>query len=413
MDAANCKRANIVLAACVLFNLSIGVLYAWSVMTTRLTAPLEHGGFGWSAGQAGLPFSVATVSLALAMLIGGRVQDRIGPRRVVTTGALMIALGMALAGLSGDSVAGVSLSFGVIAAAGMGLGYSCVTPPALKWFHPSRKGLISGLIVGGFGLSAVGMAPLTTTLLGRFGIEQTFMILGAFNLVVSTGLARLVCNPPPGYVPREPAKPAAKAASAPAVNLGLREMLATPRFYLIFAIFLAASSVGVMMIGNVTRVAHSQAGITDSAVLAGLVALMALANSLGRVAAGFVSDKIGRINTLFVILILLAVNMAAFAFYQDLVTVAAGIIVVGFCFGGLLSVMPALCADQFGLENFGLNYGVLFLAWGLSGVGVPVAANFLYESTGSFHSAYILCAVLMAAMVFVNIALRREVNRNA
>ena len=404
------KRANIVLWACALFNLSIGALYAWSVIQSHLTAPVSEGGFGWTASQAGLPFSIAIIMFATGMLIGGRIQDKIGPRWVVTAGSVMMGTGLILSGLAGNSVMGLIVCYGVLAAVGMGFGYGSVTAPALKWFPPSKKGLVSGIIVGGFGLSAVGMAPLASALLGSFGISQTFIILGAFNLVVSTTIAQFINNPPAGYTPPSPAKvQAAKAAPAPSVNYEWNEMLKTGRFYMIFIIFILTSSVGLMVIGSVSRIATSQAGITEPAVLAGLVSFLALMNTLGRVAGGIMSDKIGRINSVFVILMLQLLNMAAFTFFQSLPTLILGLIIVGFCFGTLLSVMPALTADLYGLKNFGLNYGIMFFAWGLSGVMTPIIANFIYDTTGSFSITYIICAVMMAAMVLVNFALKKNI----
>ncbi|MCL2217687.1 MAG: OFA family MFS transporter [Defluviitaleaceae bacterium] len=403
------KKANIVLVACILFNLSIGVLYAWSVLTSHLTAPLEEGGFGWSVSQAGLPYSIAIVTFATAMLIGGRIQDKIGPRKVVTAGGILMGLGLIAAGFVGNSVIGIVLSFGVLASTGMGFGYACVTAPALKWFHPGKKGLVSGLIVGGFGLSAVGIAPLASALLDNFGIERTFIILGMFNLIVTTAIAQLITNPPPDYTPPAPDKIKATTKAAPSVNFEWTQMLKTGRFYMMFVIFVLTSSVGLMVIGNLTRIARSQANISDAAILAGLVAFLALMNTAGRVFGGIMSDKIGRINSLFVILGLQLINMAAFAFYQNLPALILGLIIVGFCFGALLSVMPALCADLYGLKNFGINYGILFLAWGLSGVITPVIANYFYDATGSFTNAYIICAIMMAVMVCVNFVLKRDV----
>ena len=405
------RKANIVLCACALLNLSIGALYAWSVLQSRLTAPLADGGFGWTVSQAGLPFSIAIITFATAMLIGGRIQDKVGPRWVITAGSLLLGIGLLLSGLVGNSVIGIIICYGVIAATGMGFCYGCATAPALKWFSPSKKGLVSGIIVGGFGLSAVGMAPLVASLLNNFGIAQTFMILGVSNLLISTTIAQFIKNPPADYTPKAPSKVKNDKAPAltPAINFEWNEMLKTKRFYMIFIMFISASSVGLMIIGSISRIAISQAGITDSAILAGLVSFLALTNTLGRVAGGIMSDKIGRINSLFVIFVLQMINMAAFTFYQSLPTLILGIIIVGFCFGTLLSVMPALCADQYGLKNFGLNYGIMFFAWGLSGVMTPVIANFLYDITGTFNITYIICSAMMAAMILVNFMLKKDI----
>ncbi|MDR0512690.1 MAG: OFA family MFS transporter [Treponema sp.] len=393
-----------------LLNLSIGVLYAWSVINAQLVAPVYAGGWGWTSSQAGLPYTVTIIVFATAMLFGGRLQDKIGPRRVVMLGSVLAGTGIALSGLVGNSVIGITLCFGVIAGTGMGFAYGSVTPPALKWFHPGKKGMISGLVVAGFGLSAVYYAPLAAALLGRFGIETTLLILGAGVLVVSLTVSQFIKNPPPGYIPPLPANAKQTAAkTTAAVDFTRTEMLKTRRFYMMFVMFLLASSVGLMIIGNITRIAQTQAFITDSALLAMLVALLAMTNTLGRVIGGIISDKIGRIKALYMVFIVQMLNMSAFMFYQNMLMLIIGIIGVGFCFGTLLSVFPALTADHYGLKNIGANYGIMFMAWGLAGVVAPVIANYLYDSTGNFHTAYIICAVMMAAMIFVNYFLQKDI----
>ncbi|MDR0436667.1 MAG: MFS transporter, partial [Bacteroidales bacterium] len=195
------KKANIILIAGVLFNLSIGVLYAWSVIKTKLIDD-----WNWTSSEAGLPYTIAIVSFALAAFFGGRMQDKIGPRKVVTCGGILVGLGLIISGLVGNSYPlGIALGFGVVTGAGIGLGYSSVLPPAIKWFHPSKKGLVGGLIVGGFGVAAVYFAPVANVLLNKFGIETTLMILGIATIVISTPIAQLIKNPPAGYVPPTPA----------------------------------------------------------------------------------------------------------------------------------------------------------------------------------------------------------------
>lgn len=405
------SRAVIVLIACMFINLSIGVLYAWSVIKSRLTLPLTDGGFEWTVSQAGLPFSIAVIVFATAMLIGGRIQDKIGPRWVITAGGALVGLGLILSGLAGNSVVGITFSFGVIAATGMGFSYGCVTPPALKWFHASKKGLVSGIIVGGFGLSAVYYAPLANSLLYAFGIEKTFIIIGMTIFVLCVSIAQLITNPPAGYAPPAPAKIKEAAKSAPAIDYNWKEMLKTRRFRLMFLMFILGSSVGLMVIGNITKIAVTQANIIDTGLLAIMVSFLAITNYLGRLIGGKMSDNIGRINALFVVFVLQMINMAAFAFYQNLALLFLGIILVGFCFGTLLSVMPALCADQYGLKNFGLNYGILFLAWGFSGILAPIIADILYDASGSFNTTYIICAVMMGAMTFVNYLLKKDIDK--
>jgi len=405
------NKASIILIACVLFNLSIGVLYSWSVLKSRLILPIADGGYGWISSQAGLPYTVAIVFFAISLLIGGRIQDKIGPRWVITTGGALVGLGLILSGFAGNSVMGMTICFGVIAGTGMGFGYGCATPPALKWFHASKKGIVSGLVVSGFGLSAVIYAPLTNALLNSYGIENTLICIGTGALIISVSFAQLINNPPSGYIPAGPAKIEQSAKNLISTDSGWSEMIGTKRFRLIFLMFLLASSVGLMVIGSMTKIAEIQVGIKSTMLLSIIVSFLAITNSLGRVVGGLVSDKIGRINALFMVLSMQMLNMAAFAFYRNLPALFLGIILVGFCYGTIISVMPVLCADLYGLKNFGLNYGILFLAWGFAGVIAPPISDFFYDKTGSFNTTYIICAIMMGSMVYVNYLLKKDIER--
>ena len=404
-------RARTVLIAGVLFNLSIGMLYTWSIIRGRMMEPVADGGWAWTSQQAGLPFTFAILFFALGVLIGGRIQDKIGPRWVVTFGGFCVGLGMIISGLAGNSPIGVTIGFGVVAGLGIGLGYGCVTPPALKWFHPSKKGMVSGLIVGGFGFGAVYFGPLTSVLLNNFGIERTFIFMGIGVIALSVPIAQFIRNPPAGYVPDEPKNIKASAVKVASPDYTWRAMVKTPRFYMMFIMFMITSSVGLMVIGNVTRIATMQMNITDSATLAFLVSFMAITNLSGRIIGGFMSDKIGRINTLFVIFAIQVFNMVGFLLYSNLPMLIVGVIGIGFCFGALLSVFPALTAEQYGLKNYGVNYGIVYLAWGLSGVVAPVIADYFYDTTGTFTTAYIICAVMMVAMLVVNYLFKINVAR--
>jgi len=402
----NHKRGNLVLLAGVLFNLSIGVLYAWSVLKTKLTASIDEGGWGRSSTEAGLPYTVAIVFFAIGLLIGGRIQDKIGPRWVVTTGGTLVGLGMIFSGLVGNNVTGITVCFGVITGLGIGFGYGCVTPPALKWFHPSKKGLISGMIVGGFGIAPVYFAPVMNTLLNNFETHQALLYLGVAVAIISIPIAQLVKNPPLGYVPVAPEKYKLNAPK-PTVEINWKGMVKTKQFYLMFVMLLISASVGLMIIGNMSKIAKNQIGISDTAILAIIVSFLAITNTLGRVLGGLMSDKIGRANALFVVFSLQMINMAGFMFYQNLPTLIIGIILVGFSYGTLLSVFPSMIADLYGLKNYGTNFGVLYLAWGLAGVVAPITADIIYDINQNFNTAYVIAAFMMAFMVCVNILFKK------
>ena len=398
------SSAKTVLIACIMFNLTIQVLYVWSLLKKEMI----DGDWGWTSQEGGLPYTLIIIFFSVGVLIGGRVQDKIGPRWVATAGGAMVGLGMIISGLLGDNPLGVAIAYGVISGLGIGFGYGSVLPASLKWFHPSKKGLIGGLVLGGFGLASVHYAFITESFLARFGIQNTLLYIGGAVAVISVIAVQFVKNPPSGYVPEASEKANQSAVRKAAVDFTWREMLKTSRFYLIFILFAFSASMGLMILGNVAKIATVQAGVANAAFLISLVAVM---NAIGRILGGFLSDKIGRENTLFIAIVLQMANMVGFIYYQNPVILTFGFILAGLCFGTFLATFPALTADQYGLKNYGVNYGIVYLAYGFAGVVAPVIADFFYDLNNNFNMAYIICAVIMALMIVINILLKRNISK--
>ncbi|MDR2600537.1 MAG: MFS transporter, partial [Oscillospiraceae bacterium] len=269
-DSSLQKRASIILITGVIFMVSIGVLYAWSVISRVI---IEE--WSWTSLQAGVPFSLALVFFATGNLIGGRLQVKISARIVGTIGGAMVGGGFLLCGLFGNNPIAVAICFGVITGLGVGFGYSSFLPTLLKWYHPGRKGFVSGWIIGGFGLTSLYLAPLSSYLLYNFDIKLTFIILGIKTLVISLPLAQFIKSPPDGYTPPIPSNMKQKSIATLPVDKTWKEMMATNEFYLLFFMFLCSVSIGQMVIGNITGIAELQAGINNASLLAGLVAFMA------------------------------------------------------------------------------------------------------------------------------------------
>ena len=382
-------------------NLALGVLYSWSIVRGGMV----EAGWGWSAFELGLPYSVACLVFCLVMVPAGRMQDTLGPRLVATIGGLLVGAGMLLAGLMGNSVAGYVIGFGVLVGAGIGFGYASATPPAVKWFPPSKTGLIAGLVVSGFGLASVYIAPLATKLIGLYGIDNTVIALGIGFLVVVCGLAQFLTPPPKGYVPQEADSGGKPAAAPKLVDYTPREMLKTWQFYALWFMYACGAGAGLMVISIAKSLGTAVAGVVA-------VVALALGNGAGRVLAGAASDKMGRKLTVGFFFVFQAVMVVLLSMAKpDTVLGSAGVIaalcaLVGMNYGSNLALFPSFTKDYYGLKNFGVNYGLVFTAWGIGGFMLALGAGKLKDIYDTFTFAYYGAAALLVLAAIMTIVVK-------
>ncbi|EJL9412560.1 OFA family MFS transporter [Vibrio cholerae] len=387
-------KAMRILLAGFCINLCLGILYAWSVFNKALVTD-----FGWSAADASSPYAIATIAFSVCLLVAGILQDRMGPRNILILGTTLTGLGMIASGFA-SSVLMLNLTFGVMTGAGIGFGYACLSPSAMKWFHPSKKGMVNGLIAAGFGLAAIYLAPLTSALITHLGIQTSFMILGAGVLAIAVPLACTINNPPAGYVPAEPKLKAGQEAKvvAKVANLSWKAMLKTPQFYALWLMYALAASVGLMIIGNITNIASVQANLPNAVYLASILAIF---NSGGRVAAGILSDKIGGVRTLLLAFLLQGGNMVLFATFDSEFTLIIGTTIAAVGYGTLLAVFPSITAEFYGLKNYGTNYGVLYTSWGIGGAIGAAVVGYSMTHGGGYNLAYTISAAMMAVCILL------------
>ncbi|GHY71756.1 oxalate/formate antiporter, putative [Vibrio cholerae] len=387
-------KAMRILLAGFCINLCLGILYAWSVFNKALVTD-----FGWSAADASSPYAIATIAFSVCLLVAGILQDRMGPRNILILGTTLTGLGMIASGFA-SSVLMLNLTFGVMTGAGIGFGYACLSPSAMKWLHPSKKGMVNGLIAAGFGLAAIYLAPLTSALITHLGIQTSFMILGAGVLVIAVPLACTINNPPAGYVPAEPKLKAGQEAKvvAKVANLSWKAMLKTPQFYALWLMYALAASVGLMIIGNITNIASVQANLPNAVYLASILAIF---NSGGRVAAGILSDKIGGVRTLLLAFLLQGGNMVLFATFDSEFTLIIGTAIAAVGYGTLLAVFPSITAEFYGLKNYGTNYGVLYTSWGIGGAIGAAVVGYSMTHGGGYNLAYTISAAMMAVCILL------------
>jgi MFS family permease len=378
-------------------NLALGVLYTWSMFKAAISKE-----FGWKDAQLNDPYALCCVVFAFSMILAGRCQDKLGPRLTASLGGLLVGAGLILISTTQSYVIWV-IGFGVLVGIGLGFGYSSATPPALKWFPPARTGLIAGLVVAGFGLAPVYLAPTSEHLLGHYGLLTSMRIYGiAFTLIVC-GLAQLLVNPPPAYVAASP--PASSATKPNTSNKKPSEIILAPTFWLLWIIYFIGSGAGLMVISSVSGMAKKSMG----SVAFVAVALMAIGNASGRICAGLASDKIGRRWTLMLVLLIQAALMLAAIPIINAEHSASLVIVflatlIGFNYGANLSLFPSYTKDLWGLKTFGMNYGILFTAWGVGGFVLSRLQQMLFASSKSFNSSFLTAALLLfigAALTFL------------
>ena len=387
-------------------NLALGSLYAWSVFV----APLEKE-FGWKRAQTSMVFTYAVVVFAIAFIIAGRLQDKKGPFWISIIGGLLVSIGFFLSAYT-TSLNYLYICFGVLGGIGNGFGYATPIPVMAKWF-PDKRGLAVGLAVAGYGGGSAIFGPLAGNyLIPHYGWRPTFQILGVIFVVMTMIGAFLLKNPPAGYkvVGWTPA-PAAKAAGT-TYEFTPGEALRTPAFYFMWVAYALGTSAGLMVISQLVPFARSK-GVPLALATTGIF-IGAAGNAAGRILSGWMSDTLGRLNVLRLMIAISAVAMlilphtggiAAVPVYLYMV-----IFVVYWCYGTQLSVNASTTSDFWGTKNAGINYGLLFTAWGVAGIIGPRIGGKLFDLHHDYKLAfYWASALAVVALVCELIAKRPAV----
>jgi MFS family permease len=395
-------------------NLALGILYTWSMFKGAIEKE-----FGWQGSQLNDPYALCCLVFAFSMILAGRCQDKFGPRLIASIGGLLVGAGFLLCSTT-NSYGVWLLGFGVLAGLGIGCGYSSATPPALKWFPPSKTGLIAGLVVAGFGLAPVYLAPTSQYLLGHYGLQRSMLILGIAFVVIVCCLAQLLRNPPAGYVAAVKGAAAGAAAKPAPASSTPGEMLRSPTFWLLWVIYFIGAGAGLMVISSVSGMAKKTMG--EAAFIA--VAVMAIGNAAGRICAGLLSDKIGRRWTLMLVLLIqaalmfIAIPVTASTEGAKFVIVLVATL-IGFNYGANLSLFPSFTKDLWGLKSFGVNYGILFTAWGVGGFALSRLSQMLYQASkdaagkGSYQSSFITAGILLIAGAALTLLLKPQAKSGA
>lgn len=383
-------------AAGFLLQMALGAVYAWSVFRGPLAKQ-----FHWTISQVTLTFTICIFVLGVAAFFGGLWLNKVGPRTVALTGGCLYGLGVFLASFSANKLWWLYLSYGVIGGIGLGFGYIVPVAVLVKWF-PDRRGLITGVAVGGFGAGALVTAPVATRLIQTVGVLQTFAYLGVAYLLVTVAAGWFMVNPPDDYFPQGWVPTAAQRAQRTGVNYSLAAALSTWQWWALWLLLFLNTSAGISVISQESPMFQEIAKVT-AIFAAGMVGIVSIGNAAGRIFWAWVSDAISRRWT-FVAMFLLQVGLfwllPSLATATVLTTIS---FIILMCYGGGFGTMPAFVADYFGSKNVGPIYGLMLTAWGSASAFGPLLIAHLRQASGSYASGLHVIAAIMALSILLPI----------
>ena len=383
-------------------NLALGTLYAWSVFV----APLEKE-FHWTRSQTSTAFTIAVAVFALTFIFAGRLQDKWGPFWVSVTGGVLVSVGFFLCAYA-RSLTWLYVCFGVVGGLGNGFGYATPIPVMAKWF-PDKRGLAVGLAVAGYGGGSAIFGPFASkVLIPGYGWRATFMILGGLFFALTLFGSFLLKNPPVGFRPAgwRPAPATAKAA-ATTYEFVPGEVLQTPTFYFMWVAYALGASAGLMVISQLVPFAKSK-GIASDLLATMTLIVAACGNAGGRILSGWLSDALGRLNVLRLMIGLSVVAMPLlYITGSNVAMLYLLVFAVYWCYGTQLSVNASTTSDFWGTKNAGINYGLLFTAWGVAGIIGPRIGGQLFDKFKNYQAAFYAAAALSVVALFCELLAKR------
>lgn len=391
---------NFVILGAILIQLALGAIYAWSVFTPSLI------GAGWSKAETQWVFAIGLASFAVFMVFSGKKLPSWGPQKLAIIGGIILGLGYLLAGLfGGTDFISLLLLIGLVGGAGIGIAYVVPIAVGMRWF-PDKKGMITGLAVAGFGFGAMLWVKLAGSwghLLESMGLSSVFMVYGiAFAAMVIIG-GLWMRFPPAGWVPKGyEEKQAATAGASDKIEFSSSEMLKKLQFYLIFFTFVFSAGAGLMSIGLMklypmqALMDNGLSQVEASAVSGTAMAVFfSLANGLGRILWGLISDKLGRKKSIIIMTATQGIIVILFTYMAGSeMLLYLGATLIGFNFGGNFALFPTITADTFGAKNVGQNYPFVFLAYGVGGIAGPILGGMMGD-LGNFALAFTITGVFV------------------
>lgn len=381
-------------AAGFILQIALGAVYAWSVFRIPLSKE-----FGWSIPQVTLPFTISISVDSVACFLGGLLLARSSPRAVALAGGFVYGLGVFLAGSCAHRLGWLYFTYGVMGGAGVGLAFIVPVSVLVKWF-PDRRGLITGIAVAGFGSGALVTAPVAARLIQAIGVLSTFRCLGIAFMVTAMAAACFMRNPPEGWQPEGWTPTAAQMRQRTGRDFTLGQALATWQWWALWVLLFLNSSAGMALISQEAPMFEKLAAV-GAAVAGGMVGVVSIGNSAGRVAWAWISDGLTRRWTLAVMFLLQA------GLFWLLPSLSAAAILGGVsfvilsCYGGGYGTIAAFVADYFGSRNVGAIYGLMGTAWGAAAAFGPLMLAHTVEGSGGYARGLHVIAGMMAVSIVI------------
>ena len=395
----------------VLMQIALGTVYAWSYFQQPVMAANN-----WNNSEAAWAFSLAIFFLGISAAWGGIKLPAIGPRKLAMLGGLLYSLGYLVAAwaLKQNSLVLLYLGYGVIGGIGLGLSYVTPVATAAKWF-PDKKGLITGLVVMGFGFGALMMAKVIAPLLMQWtqgDLVQVFLAIGIVMAIVTLPTGYFLVNPPAGFQPAGYHAPQETLIRSDTPNhTGMLQHLRSRRFLMMWGLFFLNITAGIMFIGfqspllqdllRQTYPLDQQNTPATVAMLASagatLIAVSSICNGVGRFLWGAASDKIGRMLVFRLILGSQVLVFIALIFTHDPFIFSALVCYILLCYGGGFGTMPSFILDEFGPASMSVVYGCVLTAWGVGGIFGPQMVAFLKDNfaENAAYYTFVFAAVLL------------------
>lgn len=385
---SNSGNRLLVVLGTIIVQMGLGTIYTWSLFNQPLVDR-----FGWNLSSVAITFSITSFALAFATLFAGKLQDKWGLRRLILCAGVVLGAGLMLS----SQVTSLSLLYilaGIVVGFADGTAYITSLSNLIKWF-PEKKGLISGISVGAYGTGSLIFKYINGSLIQSVGVSQAFLYWGIIVLIMIVGGSFLVKE---AVVVNKPSE----QNGAVQRDYTVKEMLRTKQAYLLFVMFFTACMSGLYLIGVVKDIGVRMAGL-DVATAANAVAMVAIFNTAGRIILGALSDKVGRLKVVAGALLTTAVAVTVLSLVPlNFGLFFACVAGIAFCFGGNITVFPAIVADFFGLKNQSKNYGIVYQGFGLG----ALAGSFIAALLGGFIPTFTTIAVLCVVSFLIALTIR-------